>query len=191
MPKKKIEKIDTDTQDIESVDDVVLEEEGLGVLDKLKKVQKKLKECEKERAEYLDGWQRARADLVNREKEAVVVRTELTSRAQEEVFEQLFPILDSFDMAFANKDVWESVDKNWRVGVEHIYSQALQVLKDAGISVIDNAGEVNDPAIHEAVKTQEVAEEKDDGRVLAVLQKGYRKGERVLRPAKVIIGKNK
>lgn len=190
MPKKRTEKTKQKDIDIDSLeDDVVLEDEGATSSDKLKKVQKKLKECEAERQEYLDGWQRARADLVNREKEAQNDRTRLAERAQDEVFEGLFPILDSFDMAFANKEVWESVDKNWRVGIEHIYTQTLQLLKDSGISVIDSVGVKEDPSVHESVQVETVNSKEEDGSVLRILQKGYQRGDRVLRPAKVIIGK--
>ena len=72
MPKKKSAKIDKKSEREHNIDDdIVLEEDSIGVSDKIKKVQKKLKECEKERQEYLNGWQRARADAVNREKDPV------------------------------------------------------------------------------------------------------------------------
>ncbi|NQV93396.1 nucleotide exchange factor GrpE [Candidatus Kaiserbacteria bacterium] len=191
MPKKKFTKIDNDN-DLEHniTDDIVLEDDSEGVSDKIKKIQKKLKECEKERQEYLDGWQRARADAVNKEKETVLERERAVSRAEIRAYSELFPVLDSFDMAFSNKELWEKVDKDWRVGIEHIYTQAIRIFESAGISTIDAEG-VLDPHLHEPIQVKEVDAEKDDGHILSVVQKGYIKGELVLRPAKVIIGKFK
>jgi len=191
MPKKKSTKIDNSEELEHNVDnDIVLEDDSLGVPDKIKKIQKKLKECEKERQEYLDGWQRARADSVNREKDVVLERGKAISRAEERIFTELFPILDSFDMAFSNKELWEKVDKEWRVGIEHIHTQATKIFEQAGISDIDAIGEFN-PHMHEPMGIEEVHNEDEDGQVIKVLQKGYSRGENILRPAKVIIGKFK
>jgi molecular chaperone GrpE len=191
MPKKKPIKIDNNEELEHNVDnDIVLEDDSIGIPGKIKKIQKKLKECEKERSEFLDGWQRARADSVNREKEAVLEREKAVSRAEERIFTELFGVLDSFDMAFSNKELWEKVDSQWRVGIEHIYTQATEIFEKAGISNIETEGEY-DPLLHEPMKEEEVSSEKEDGRILKVLQKGYRRGDNVLRPAKVIIGKFK
>ncbi|MFC1731745.1 nucleotide exchange factor GrpE [candidate division KSB1 bacterium] len=191
MPKKKSVKIDNSSELEHNIDDdIVLEDDSISVPEKIKKIQKKLKECEKERQEYLNGWQRARADSVNREKETTLEREKAVSRAETRVFTELFPILDSFDMAFSNKELWEKVDKDWRVGIEHIFTQATGIFEQAGISVISAEGEY-DPHLHEPIKTEEVEVEGDDGRILKVIQKGYQKEDIVLRPAKVIIGKFK
>lgn len=191
MPKKKSKRNDNIEELTNSVlDDVVLEDDSIGVSGKIKKIQKRLRECEQERQEYLNGWQRARADIVNREKELLLERDQAVSRAVTDAFIEVFPILDSFDMAFSNKEAWEKVDKDWRMGVEQIYTQAIQVLKQAGISVIKVDG-VFDPRIHEQVQIREVDNKKDDGRILSEIQKGYRKGDHILRPAKVVIGKFK
>lgn len=189
MPKKKTKKIDNnEISEYNTDEDIILEEDLVGVSGTIKKIQKKLKECEKERQEYLNGWQRARADSVNKDREAQKERAQTISRAKTEVFMELFPILDSFDMAFSHKEAWERVDKKWRVGIEHIHAQAIQIFLHAGITTIDTVKEF-DPHIHEPVETKEVEDEKDDNRVLTIVQKGYCKGDQVLRPAKVIIGK--
>ena len=191
MPKKRSSKIDNDNDLGHNItDDIVLEDDSESISGKVKKIQKKLKECEKERQEYLDGWQRARADAVNKEKEAVLERERAVSRAELKAYSELFPVLDSFDMAFSNTELWEKVDKEWRVGIEHVYTQAVRIFEAVGILVISTDGEL-DTRIHEPVQVKEVDIEEDDGRILTVIQKGYIKGEHVLRPAKVIIGKFK
>ncbi len=194
MPKKKPKKIDINKDTEHNIDDIVLEEDFVSISDnisdKISKIQKKLKECKKGRQEYLDGWQRARASSINREKEIILERERAISRAEDEVFIKLFPILDSFDMAFSNKKLWEGVDKDWRVGIENIYSQVNNIFNQASISVIDTDCEF-DPYMHEPVKVEEVDSEEKDNHILTVVQKGYQKDGHILRPAKVIIGKFK
>ena len=191
MTKKKSTKIDSDKESGYNVDDdIVPEEDSFGASGKLKKVQKKLKECEKERQEYLNGWQRSRADAVNQNKETALERERVISRAEVNIFKELFPILDSFDMAFSNKEAWEKVDKDWRVGIERIHAQVNRILEQAGISVIDTIGVFN-AHTHEPVKIEKVEKKENDNCILTVIQKGYCMGDHVLRPAKVIIGKFK
>ena len=191
MPKKKSTRLDNDKQLEHNIEeDIVFEADSLGNSDKLKKIQKKLTACEKERQEYLDGWQRARADTINKDKETVLERARAIIRVETNIFVELFQILDSFDMAFSNKEVWEKVDENWRTGIEQIYAQIIRIFEQAGISVIDTLG-VFDPSIHEQVQTQSVTNKKDNGSVLTIIQKGYQRGDIILRPAKVIIGKFK
>jgi len=191
MIKKKLTKIDNDKKTEQNTDEeIVLEEDSSDISGKIKKLQNKIKWCEKERQEYLDGWQRSRADFVNREKTVVLEREKAVTKAQEDIFVKLFPILDSFDMAFLNKDAWEKLDKDWRIGVEQIYSQTKRIFEQEGIFEIENEREFN-PDLHEPVNITEVEDESHDGQIITVVQKGYIKGDKVLRPTKVIIGKFK
>ncbi|OGG54378.1 nucleotide exchange factor GrpE [Candidatus Kaiserbacteria bacterium RIFCSPHIGHO2_02_FULL_49_11] len=189
MPKKKISKIDTENEVDQNVDDIVAEDElGTTTADALKKLRKRLKECEQERQEYLLGWQRARADAVNREREWAKESARVREAQKEDLVRSFLPLFDSFDMAFANQEAWNKVEKDWRVGVEYIYAQALKALQSEGVTVIDAVGEMYDPTIHEPIETQAVSSEAENERVVAVVQKGYRLNNRVIRPAKIIIG---
>ncbi len=170
--------------------DITVEDDSVSVSGKLKKLQKKLKNCEKERQDHLNGWQRARADAVNKDKDSLLERERAVSRAEINIFTSLLPILDSFDMAFSNKEAWEKVDANWRSGIEQIYIQAINIFEQLGVSVI-NTSDAFDPQKHETVQTEDVKDEKDEDSILSVAQKGYERGDIVLRPAKVIIGKFK
>ncbi len=172
----------------EVLDDVVLEDDSVNISGKLKKLQKKLKECEKEKQEHLNGWQRARADAVNRDKDIQQDQGKSVSRAETQLLMELLPILDSFDMAFSNKESWEKVDKDWRLGMEHIYTQATNIFEQLGVSVI-NTSNTFDPRIHETIKIENVEDQKDEDLIISVAQKGYERDGIVLRPAKVIIGK--
>jgi len=178
----------------EDMDDVIFEMDlGEGdinkAMDKLKKLKTELKKCQEERQEYLDGWQRAKADFINARKEEEENRQKMAGYAKEGILHDILPVVDSFDMAFANKEAWEKVDKNWRHGVEYIYSQLISVLEDNGMKALNPLGEEFDPNRHSSIESVEVDREEDDHRVMDVLQKGYTMNGKIVRAAKVKVGK--
>ncbi len=172
--------------DADTLDDSVVAEEN--ALEAVKKLKEKLKNSEKERMEYLTGWQRAKADLVNARKRDEADRQEFMKFANERLIDGLLPVLESFDMAIGNKEAWEKVDKNWRVGVEYIYTQLKKVLADSGLVEINPLGEKFDINRDEATEYVPVETEADNHKVVAVLQKGYTLNGRPMRPPKVKVG---
>lgn len=172
-------------------DDIVPEESeeysGAAAKDKLKKLKEKIAALEKERREYLDGWQRARADYANFKKEQEEAKKEVVRFANERLFEDLIPALDSFDMAFANKEAWEKADKNWRIGVEYIYSQIVKALENHGLTQFSpSAGDKFDNQKHEAIGTVP-GDQSNDHTVAEPVKKGYMLKGEVFRPAQVKI----
>ena len=154
----------------------------------VKKLKERLKSCQKERAEYLDGWQRTKADFINAKKREEEERGEFVKFSRKELIKELLPALDSFHTAFGNKEVWEKVDLNWRMGVQYIYSQLLGVLEKHGITLIDpKVGELFDPKKHASIGLVLVAEKENDHTVAEVVQKGYALHGKILEPAKVKI----
>lgn len=153
---------------------------------KLKTLREKLKACEQEKAEHLTGWQRAKADLVNYKREVATGYERERARATEEIATDLLSVIDSFVMAMRGQ-AWQSVDPNWRMGVEHIYTQLMNVLKEHGLDAFGKVGEVFDPNTHESVSTTETQKEEDDHTVHEVVQPGFRLHGHVVRPAKVIV----
>lgn len=151
----------------------------------LKKLRDKLRTCEKEKKEYLDGWQRMRADFANARKEEETRRGEMIKFASEGLVEDLLPVLDSFTMAFGNKEAWEKVDANWRKGVEYIYAQMYSVLESRGLTSIGEVGEPVDPRLHVAIEEIPAPSDKETGTISEVVQKGYRLHNKVLRPARI------
>lgn len=151
----------------------------------MKKLREKLKVCEKEKKEYLDGWQRMRADFANVKKDEDTRRGEMIKFAAEGLVDDLIPVLDSFSMAFGNKEAWEKVDANWRKGVEYIYAQMYSVLESRGLTEIGKIGEKVDPRTHVAIEEIPTNSEKEEDTVSEVVQKGYRLHSKVIRPAKV------
>lgn len=184
-------------------DDVVFEElnsdgeemnerqKGKNKEDKLKeKFEDKIERLEKERDEYLRGWQRVQADYKNREKEIEEYKKSIIKFANSDLVKDILPVLDGYDMARSNKEQWENVDSNWRVGIEYLFSQLSKVLETNGVEVFGNEGEAYNPNLHEAIEMIDLKdEEKDkDDKIISVIQKGYKIGEKILRPARVKVG---
>ncbi|HET8575236.1 MAG TPA: nucleotide exchange factor GrpE [Candidatus Paceibacterota bacterium] len=194
--KKREEELEWETnelhvpEDASDYDEVVLNrEEAEELLQKIQKLKKKLKATEEEKAEYLRGWQQARVEFAKLKKEEENVKKEASDRAKSGVLSEFFPVADSFDMAFSNQEAWNKVDENWRKGVEYIYAQLLSAFEREGMVPFRPLGEVFDPARHDSVEMVPVEDPKDDHTVVEVLQKGYTLNGKVVRPAKVKVGK--
>jgi molecular chaperone GrpE len=173
----------------EDVDDIEYDSSE-SMTDVVKKLKEKIKSIQKEKDEYLLNWQRERADFVNFKKEEDVRSTRIRGIVKESILESLLPILDSFSVAFSNKEAWEKVDENWRRGVEYIYQQFSQVLADNNITEINPVYLENfDPSLHQSIEDRVTEKEEEKGTVLQVIQKGYKVGDSVIRPARVVTGK--
>ncbi|HAE36853.1 MAG: Protein GrpE [Candidatus Nomurabacteria bacterium GW2011_GWF2_35_66] len=155
--------------------------------DVVKKLREELKTLRKEKEEYLTGWQRAKADYVNLQKELDLARINISILTKEKMVEKLLPSLDSFEMAFSNKEHWEKIDKDWQNGITSIYQQLTSGLSEAGIEKIDQIGIPFDPNVHQSISIVATEDQTKDHTVEKVLQVGYKIGERVIRPAKVTI----
>ena len=148
-------------------------EEDSGI-DKIKKIKKRLKSCEKERSEYLDGWQRAKADLINFKKEQEKKNSDIFKFANENFVSEILPVLDSFELALKHKNE----------GIKQLYLQFLNILKNNGLEEIKCVGEKFDPFLHESVGE---IKGKKKGFVAEEVQKGYVLNKKVIRPSKVKI----
>lgn len=166
--------------------DIVYEEEETSSFNPAStdKLKKKLKKCEEERKEYLEGWQKARADLINLRKKDEEEKQQIRRYASEGIVTELVSVLDSYDMAFSNKELWEKVPEEWRVGVEYIHSQLLEVVKNHGLKEIDPLGKKFDSKMHEAIETVDGNEDE----VVEVVRKGYELNGKIIRAAKVKVG---
>lgn len=186
-PKKKKKKVIDNHPDDMYDTDIVFEETDKPE-EKIKEIKEKLNRCLKESRENLLGWQRARADFVNAKKENDKKVRESSLYAKSEFIAELLPVIDSFEMAFSNKEAWEKVDKNWRIGVEYIHSQITSVLENNGVKQINpTKKELFDPKIHIPMDTINTNDKKEDGMIDEVMQKGYELNGNVLRAAKVRI----
>ncbi len=157
----------------------------------LKKFRADLKQAKKESQEYLTGWQKERADFVNYKKQEEERKAFLNDLIKEKILTNFLSVSDSFNMAFANKEAWEKVDTNWRVGVEYIYSQLNNIFEEYGVKTFGKEGEDFDPNLHQSMQAIETEEKEKDHKISSVIQQGYKLGEKVLRPAKVNVFKLK
>lgn len=177
---------------MEAFDDVSVvpsTEDGdeLPTKDVVKKLREDLAQARKDKEEYLTGWQRAKADYVNLQKSEAEKLKDVRFFVTTGLIEDLLPTLDSFDMAFANKETWEKVDPNWRSGVEYIGKQFNQALENYGVAKINQVGIKFDPTLHESVESIETDDQSKDHLIESVIQSGYKIGDKVIRPARVKI----
>lgn len=176
-----IELDDTELEDLDTEDtDIEGEEELTG--QKLKKLKEKLKVAEKDKMSALEDLQRARADFLNARKRLEDERVTDRERAKLQHIEEMLPLCDSFSMALSDP-AFQSLPENLKKGVLGINMQLESILRGYGVEEMGKIGDKFDPNFHEAL-----ADEGDTGTVKDVLQKGYKMKDRVIRPAKVIVG---
>lgn len=169
--------------------EIVEEEEESNPKDTIKKLKESLKSARKESREYLELSQRLKADFVNQGREEEKRREEFVKFAEEKLVLRLLPVLESFSLATGNKEAWESLPKDWRLGMEHIHKELLSALSEHGLSQIEpKVGEVFDPRLYTSIGSKEVPDKKLDHTVSEVVQKGYSLRGKVLKPATVYVG---
>jgi len=183
---KKQENIESIKQDDSEILEFEFNEDGEEDLKKtLKKFRADLKVCKAEKEEYLTGWQKERAEFANYRKQEDDRKVIFSEAMRERILTRFLTVSDSFNMAFANKEAWEKVDENWRKGVEYIYTQMNTIFKEYGVKAIGEMGENFDPNIHQSIDVAETDKKELEHTVANVIQRGYKLGERVLRPARV------
>jgi molecular chaperone GrpE len=135
-----------------------------------------------ENEELIDTLQRLQADFDNYRKRAQRDQEALVGRAGERIVKELLPVLDDLERALEAAEKHE--EAKLEEGVKLVHRQLEQLLEREGLSLVETDGKF-DPHVHEALLTQ--PSESEEGSVIEVLQKGYRLGERVLRPARVVV----
>ena len=180
---------DEHTIDVDRDDELVADEEEVTAAAqqrKLKALREELRSCQKESAERLEGWQRARADLVNYRQEVAREHKAQMHKAAAKTVQALLPVLDSFAAALEDSE-WQNVRPGLHDGMERIRDQLRGVLKDMGCEGFGNAGDPFSPDMHEAVAIEQTSDAAVDHTVARVLQQGYRIDAYIVRPAKVIV----
>ncbi len=191
IDKEPVENVTPDDTEADVTIEESDEEGGIDLQAKVKKLKAQLKQVEGEKQDYLAGWKRAQADLVNARKRDEEDKKQFTKYVNEGLISELLPVLDSFSMAFQNKEAWEKVDKNWRMGVEYIYSQLISILEQNKLKVLNPKGEQFDPNNHVAIENVPVDDKKQDNIILEVIQPGYELSGKVIRAPKVKVAEYK
>ncbi|MEE8131640.1 MAG: nucleotide exchange factor GrpE [Candidatus Paceibacterota bacterium] len=138
----------------------------------------------KERDEYLEGWKRAKADLVNYKKEEAKRFMEMAKFASEDLIVEMITILDSFDLGLAALEKDGKAEK----GLYLIRTQLEDALRKRGLErVIISVGQPFDPALQEAVT--EIKSDKSSGTVIEEVERGYFLNGKLIRPVRVKVAK--
>src|SRR6476661_8122364 len=145
-------------------------------------LQVRVEELERERDGHLDHLKRLAAEFDNYRKRVARDQEALVARAHERLVKELLPVLDDLERALAAAE--EHEEAKLEEGVRLVHRELADALEREGLAEIETTG-VFDPHVHEALLSQ--PSDKQEGSVLEVVQKGYRLGDRVLRPARVVI----
>ncbi|MCW5557605.1 MAG: nucleotide exchange factor GrpE [Verrucomicrobiae bacterium] len=133
-----------------------------------------------------DSLLRLAADFDNFKKRAARERDEARRAGTESVITRLLPVLDNFDMAMAAAAQTTTTLETLRTGVNMIHGQLRSLLGDVGVTPVDAVGQPFDPSLHDAVSTC-ASREVPEGHVAQQVRRGYRFGDRLLRPASVVV----
>lgn len=148
-------------------------------------LEEQLTQAQAEAARNLDGWQRALADFANARRRLDKQLSEAYVNARVDIASRLLPLLDDFALAMANAPE-DIMRREWFTGLQLIERKMTNILDSIQIERIPSVGQAFDPQFHEAVM-QEASDHYASGVIVRELQSGYKIGERVLRPAMVIV----
>ena len=190
--KPEVEETETDSLENNSLDqDLDIEDPAIEVEfnedeseeDPVEILQAELGEMTTKAEEYLDGWQRARAEFANYKKRVLRENIDIRQMARGQVIKLYLDIADDLGRALQEKPE-SGEEETWADGIEIIFQKLCSRLEAEGIKPMNPLGEEFDPNIHEALMKEE-SEEYESGQIIEVMQEGYWIGDKVLRPALV------
>ncbi len=150
-------------------------------------LKKDLEEARAKSNEYLEGWQRARAEFTNYKRRVEREQASVYQNAAGSIIKRYIDVLDDLERALKNRpETGEGAQ--WAEGIELIYRKFLNILESEGVKQMDVLGKPFDANLEEAI-AQEESDQYQSGEVTEVIKKGYMLGDRVLRPAMVKIAK--
>ena len=172
--------VERDGSEEDGMSEVELEAQESRADTKLAKLRAELERTKKERQEYMDGWQRAKADYVNALRRFEEEKLEAKQAGMVKSARAFIGVMDSLkraEQAGAIPDAFQGIAK-----------QLLDAAHTLGLSEFGTVGEAFDPNLHEALGQDPVDQKEADDTVTAVLEAGWKAGETVIRPAKVRVG---
>jgi molecular chaperone GrpE len=165
-----------------------LETQAAALAAQMQEAQAAREQLEAQAAENLDGWQRARAEFANYKRRVEAERAELAANAGAEALKRVLPAVDDFERAMQTLPE-DLQDNPWVNGVLMVQRKLNAALEQAGITpIMTNPGDVFDPNVHEAI-THEDSDQFTSGQIIGEAQRGYKLGDRVLRPAMVRVAR--
>ena len=184
MPTRKRQPTDDRAPDTGGANDQPAPETATEAVERkvVSELEERIAALEAERDEYLNDLRRLAAEFDNFRKRAARDQESLVARAHERLVKELLPVLDDLERAL--EAAAEHEEAKLEEGVRLVARELESALAKEGLVEIETDGRF-DPHVHEALLSQ--PSEEDEGAILEVLQKGYRLGDRVLRPARVVI----
>lgn len=146
-----------------------------------------LEKYKEQAEEYLVGWKRAKADLINYKKRQEEVAQEFIKFTNQDLILELLPLLDNFRLA-AQHLPKELKNSEWVKGIFQIKNQLENLLKTRGVEEIKSVGEKFNPELHESVEEIKSSDKKT-GMIIEEVQRGYKLNGKVIRAARVKISK--
>jgi len=186
VPETKEEKKETEGESPE-LEEALAEAEPAEEVDELVALRQELEEQKAKAAEYLDGWQRARAEFANYKKRIEKEQEDRIKSANGAFIAKLLPVMDDFERAFQTLPL-DLMGMTWLEGIALVQRKLQMLLEQEGVTVIETEGRLFDPTLHQAV-THEESDEREEGQIIGEVQKGYKMGDRVLRPSLVRVAK--
>ena len=149
--------------------------------------QKELETTRKQAQDYLDGWQRERAELANYKRRVDREQAQLSQNITGQVVKRYLAVVDDMERALKARPT-NGDGANWAEGVELIYRKLTGILDNEGVKRIEAENQPFDPNMHEAISHEDNADV-ESGHVIEVVQQGYMIGDRVIRPALVRVAR--
>jgi len=148
----------------------------------------KLASLESALAEYKEKNLRLLAEFDNYKKRTMRERLDLLNSASKDVMIALLPVLDDFERAKRHAEE-ESSEEQFSEGVRLVYNRLNNILQSFGLKSMESIGESFDPELHEAITEVPASDESQKGKVLDVIERGYMLNDKIIRHAKVVVGK--
>jgi molecular chaperone GrpE len=151
-------------------------------------LQQQVDKLQKEMNEYKEKYFLTLAEIENMRKRLQKEKQDMTRFAIENVIAEFLTPLDNLENALGFTDQMSDETRNWAIGFNMLLAQFKDVLNTHGVTSFTSIGLTFDPNLHEAVEIEETANHKD-GIILQEFLKGYKRGDRILRPARVKVAK--
>jgi molecular chaperone GrpE len=163
------------------------DEADASLSDPLEALEAELAEARGLADEYLDGWQRSRAEFANYKKRVDRELETAYTAAAAQVLARYLPVIDDIERALKEHPEPTEIEA-WTAGIELIHRKLLDVLDAEGVEKVPSEGQVFDPNLHEAISF-EASDGFEEGHIIEVIREGYRLGDRILRPAMVRVAR--
>lgn len=147
-----------------------------------------IKKFKKENQELKDKYLRLYAEFDNFKKRTVKEKLEMMKTASSDTMQALLPVLDDFDRAKKNADD-ENTSETFSEGVSLVYQKLYAALQSKGLKPMESNGQPFDPELHEAVTEIPAPNEDMKGKIIDTIERGYFLNEKIIRHAKVVVGK--